>query len=337
MVVNTIINTIPQNPIFIVGFPRSGTTLLQSMLATQDNIYSFQETHFFCTTKRYIDVDDYGFILPHCLKFVFPNIKEKTEYSFSSELELEIKSLADNRQLTIKLLFEYLVRGLLLEQIEKDQLSYIQWIEKTPGHIFQLDFISNLYPKARFIYIVRNPLNAIHSCKTKFEDIDHLTPCNLAHRWKRSFNTFMKFKNSKIDKSYLIKYENLANDTEHEFVKICKFLNIVFDINKLQNIQKTAKQLVLKKEPWKNNNLSKGIIKNGFDYKWLFNEKLKIRYLLRKELFELDYLNGYSLSQKVYNHWMSGVNKLSKIKSLNIFKTPIKYFVKSLGLWPYHK
>ena len=35
------------SPIFIVGYPRSGTTLLQSMLYTQKNIYSFPETHFF--------------------------------------------------------------------------------------------------------------------------------------------------------------------------------------------------------------------------------------------------------------------------------------------------
>ena len=33
--------------IFIVGVARSGTTLLQSMLASHPEIHSFPETHFF--------------------------------------------------------------------------------------------------------------------------------------------------------------------------------------------------------------------------------------------------------------------------------------------------
>ena len=36
--------------VFIVGCPRSGTTLLQAMLASHETVYSFPETHFF---KKY--------------------------------------------------------------------------------------------------------------------------------------------------------------------------------------------------------------------------------------------------------------------------------------------
>ncbi len=38
-----------QNPIFVVGYPRSGTTLLQALMATQGNLATFPETHFFST------------------------------------------------------------------------------------------------------------------------------------------------------------------------------------------------------------------------------------------------------------------------------------------------
>jgi hypothetical protein len=40
-------SALPQNPIFVVGYPRSGTTLLQALLATQLGFYSFPETHYF--------------------------------------------------------------------------------------------------------------------------------------------------------------------------------------------------------------------------------------------------------------------------------------------------
>ena len=36
-----------ERPIFIVGCPRSGTTLLQCLIATQKGVVTFPETHFF--------------------------------------------------------------------------------------------------------------------------------------------------------------------------------------------------------------------------------------------------------------------------------------------------
>lgn len=36
-------------PIFVVGVPRSGTTLLQSLLSAHSSTYSLPETHFFPT------------------------------------------------------------------------------------------------------------------------------------------------------------------------------------------------------------------------------------------------------------------------------------------------
>ena len=63
-----------QNPIFILGFPRSGTTLIQTLLITQDHYFSFPETHYFCTILRFIKTDKKGFIKPKCLELVNKNI-----------------------------------------------------------------------------------------------------------------------------------------------------------------------------------------------------------------------------------------------------------------------
>jgi hypothetical protein len=38
---------LPENPVFVVGYPRAGTTFLQSLLATQEGFMAFRETHFF--------------------------------------------------------------------------------------------------------------------------------------------------------------------------------------------------------------------------------------------------------------------------------------------------
>ena len=288
---------------------------------------------------RFIERDDKGFIKPGCLEAVFRNIKEKTEYDFAHNVKNEIFYFADNQQLSVKILFEHLVRGLLLKQIEADALPKILWVEKTPGHIFQLDIIHDLYPQARFIEIIRNPLNAIYSCKTRFDDIDHITPSALAHRWRSSVNTFQRFSKKNPEKTYSVKYEDLVNDPEGEFRKIANFLSINPDIEKLSDIQKIAGQLVLKRETWKKNNLNNGITEIGTNYKWALNEKLKIRYLLREELKGMRYSNGYSLSQALFNGWMDFISKFANVKSryLSPIKKSTKYFVKKAGLWPYQK
>ena len=328
---------IPQNPIFIVGFPRSGTTLLQSMLATQDNVFSFQETHFFCNTMRFVETDKNGFIKPNCLKELFQNIKEKTDHQFSSNVIKEITILGTSHQLSVKSLFEYLVTDLLIKQIDESLLPSIQWIEKTPGHIFQIDIIHNFYPEARFIEIIRNPLNAIYSSKTNFHDIDDITPSALAHRWKNGIETFKKFKEVHSGKAYSVKYEALVNDSESEFRKISEFLGITPDIKKLDNIQKTASQFVLNRETWKNKNLDSGITNRNPDYKWPLNEKLKINYLLKKELDEMGYSTAYSFLQMFFNGWMGSLGSLTRNRLLNPLKRPTKYLVRKAGLWPHQK
>ena len=328
---------IPQNPIFIVGFPRSGTTLLQSMLATQDNVYSFQETHYFCTTMRFIETNENGFIKSECLKSVFQNIKEKTDHKFSPEIIKEITGLAKSHQLSVKLLFEFLVADLLLKQVKPFQLKDIQWIEKTPGHIFQMDIIQDIYPNARFIEIIRNPLNAIYSSKIKFHDIDDITPSTLARRWKNGVETFKKFKEVHPGKAFSVKYEALVNDPKSEFREITEFLDIIPDIKKLDNMQKTAAQFVLKREIWKNKNLTDGITNSKTNYKWPLKEKLKIRYLLKKELKEFGYSNEFCFTQVVFNGWMDLISKLIGIRLLNPLKKTAKYLVKKAGLWLYQK
>ena len=70
-----------QDPVFVVGHPRSGTTLLQSLIATQLTPAIFPETHFFSIVRMHIKVandivQDKG--LAKALSF----LDEKLEISF---------------------------------------------------------------------------------------------------------------------------------------------------------------------------------------------------------------------------------------------------------------
>ena len=47
--------------IFLVGVPRSGTTLLQALLAAHEQVTSFTESHFF--SQHFTDVPALGLVL----------------------------------------------------------------------------------------------------------------------------------------------------------------------------------------------------------------------------------------------------------------------------------
>ncbi len=332
-----------QNPIFIVGFPRSGTTLLQSLLITQSNFYSFPETHFFCTISRFIEIDERGYVNPKCLDLVKRKIFEKINHKFSTIAEKNIFILADKNILTVKIIFEYLIIDLLSKQIEEKKIPTIHWLEKTPGHIFHIETIQSYYPNAKFIEIIRNPLNSIYSSKVNFENLNsgeesnQISPSMLANRWKDGFHLYNRLMNRYPKNLYTVKYENLIKNVNYEFSKIANYLNFEPDLNKLKSIKSASKSIVLDREIWKKKNLQENIITSQKNYQWQWKEKLKLNYLLKDELLSLGYVNQISYIQYIYNGCMNLIYSLTKVGFLNQLKRRGKYFLKKLDLWPYLK
>jgi len=305
------------------------------MLATQENMYSFPETHYFCSILRNLEFDNTDLINSQYLGIAFEKIKDFTELEFSEKTKFAIQSKADKGELTGKLLFEYMVSSFLSKEVEVEQLSTIQWIEKTPAHVFHLDTIKGYYPDAKFIEIIRNPLNAIYSWKKNWDD-NHKAS-TLALRWRSSIATFSKFRSDNPGKGYTVIYENLVKEPEVEFRKIMEFLVITPDVERLQNLQKAARKFVSKRETWKKDNVSKSINDKNPNYHWSLNERLKMQYLLKSELVDLGYVADYTLSQKIFNAWMDTTSQLASFGLVNPLKKPVKYLVKKAGLWPYHK
>ena len=139
---------LPQDPVFIVGYPRSGTTLLLRLLVTQPGIFSFPETHYFCVIEKRIQFDEKGNILPACLDIVFEKIYEKMEFRFTGEEIKTFYQLAEEKKLSSKSLFECVVsRFLFQQQVGTDGSTSFRWIEKTPTHyrVTENEMLTNIY------------------------------------------------------------------------------------------------------------------------------------------------------------------------------------------------
>ncbi|MCF7822761.1 MAG: sulfotransferase [Candidatus Marinimicrobia bacterium] len=327
--------SLSQNPIFVVGFPRSGTTLLQSVLATQTNLFSFPETHFFTSTIRLIKTGKSGFVLPGCLGSVISDMRLHTGHTLATQTIEKLNSQAKADTLSVKCIFETLVIELLNKQQGEEDLASIRWIEKTPGHIKHLETIQSFYPEAKFIEIIRNPLNAIYSFREKLPDSKLHTLPALAHQWKNSRELFKKYSAANPDRAYSTRYEDLLTKTNSSLAGMSDFLNIHIDVNKLNKLPLVARNIVLDQETWKTQNIEQGISEDIVDYQWKIGQRLQLGYLLQDDLRENEYQKRLNLLQYSYNICLESLNRLSRSIILAPFKKTVRTILEKTGLWPY--
>ena len=107
---------INQNPIFIVGFPRSGTTLLQKSAISTEKFVFISRDSFFCNVINKINYNENKSIKLESLDEIFKRISSKTGHNFNNVNEHKIVQLASEKKLTVKILFELLVFELLQKQ-----------------------------------------------------------------------------------------------------------------------------------------------------------------------------------------------------------------------------
>jgi hypothetical protein len=325
-----------QNPIFIIGYPRSGTTLFQSLLSTQDNLVSLPETHFFNWVRNNLKVKKDKIINKDVQKLI---IIIRQRIPLSTNAEKQILKLIEEQLLSPKMLFEIIVIDNLLKNIDSiGELKQKNWIEKTPDHVLYLDVILRWYPNAKFIYLVRNPEQAIISRRKNFINETNWKIEQHINAWKKSVEAFEKFQKNYPSKIKIIKLEDLTNNTNSTMIEICDFLKINFQEDKLSNYKNIAKQVSLTSESWKkdveNKEISISISKN--DKKLNLSDRIKLvedlKYFLKRygyfeqEYKELD-LDLENLKSNSIEHTNSTIEEAFEILcSISVIKNPIKKY-----------
>jgi Sulfotransferase family len=239
----------PKTRIFLVGCPRSGTTLLQSLLAAHSQVCSFPESHFFSTLvpNRW---------LIRKLDLYARNIKPRLERFLSS---LDLSSAAQSElmaEFPAKALFNrqyayYFIN--LLDQIADGQQKPV-WIEKTPGHLHYIDYIEQLQINAKFIHILRNGTDVIASfyeLAQRYPEIWgsgwNLERC--VERWLQDTETSSRYVQQ--PNHHLVRYEQLVETPEAVLKQLTQFIDIEFEPQMLQTYDVAAQKVSLDNEPWK--------------------------------------------------------------------------------------
>jgi len=252
--------------LFIVGCPRSGTTLLQSLLSVHSKIKSFPETHFFPNLisrnwRLYLGISS-------------PRAKERI-YEFLNEINCnKLKKYIPKHAFLIRQYSEFFVN--ILDRLVLDQ-DKLYWLEKTPIHLHYVNIIEKYIPNAKIIHILRNGTDVVASLfevTNKFPNEwgGSRTIEQCIKRWNNDINISKKYfykENHKI-----IKYEDLTNNTKYVLEDICEFIGIEYENNMLEGYKKVIKDITLKKQFWVNKNTKKNIENmNNKKFKKIFSKE----------------------------------------------------------------
>lgn len=131
-------------PVFVVGCPRSGTTILGACLASHSALGSGEESMFL----RHLARIYYGLFQGHNKR----NWAPLQGYVQQTTLIESLGALADD-------MFES-----LLVQIHKPR-----YLDHTPWYVHLVDFINLLYDDALFIHVIRDGRSVVESLTTSYQ------------------------------------------------------------------------------------------------------------------------------------------------------------------------
>ena len=212
--------------VFIVGCPRSGTTYLQKLLSSFENVYSGQESDL---------IDQYlGPVLRGWNTTLNQNPEARSAVGLSCYLkEVEFHTLFYN--------FAQGIIDKMFENYSFDDKSI--FIEKTPSHALYINEINELFPEAKIINVIRNPkdtcLSLVNASKGWGK---HWAPKNLDKASSMWLSHIKAVENAKNTKVLNVKYEELVSSPFETINDIFKYIKVSYTEKEIEySIAKNSK------------------------------------------------------------------------------------------------
>ncbi len=206
------------DPIFIVGAPRSGTSITRLLVNGHSNVAVPGETSFFpaifdrCDDWQVRWHDAVGAFMHQCERAFEPRIDLD-----SVQTELLAADADPGRLLSLPLQRWAAAQG------------KGRWGEKTPYHIFFADVIWGLFPGAKIIEMIRDPRSVVASMnRFRWTSDDAILNARL---WRdvQTKGRAVLLEHAPADGLLTIRYESLVADPEHTARTICSFIGEDFE------------------------------------------------------------------------------------------------------------
>jgi hypothetical protein len=250
--------------VFLVGCPRSGTTLLQALLGAHKDIASFPESHIFTQGR---------------LARLVPGwIARRNLERFARAVEAG--SIYTRRRFALRPQEYRLDLFCILDKLTLERQKRL-WVEKTPEHVLFIPEIRALAPHSKFIHIIRDGRAVVASL---FEVTrTHADVWGRPWRGPMSLERCIDAWNSSVTASSIamdtgsdgivVNYERLTTDPALELQRLCEFLALSYEPQMLTAYTTVTSSIVNSDEEWKGR-VSNRIHDNGLQkYRQLFSQE----------------------------------------------------------------
>jgi len=183
-------------PIFIIGSPRSGTTLLRLMLDSHPRLSCGEETHFLRELEP---------IVGRHWRMVAP-------YGFDRDYWL-----AHIREFYVSFQRDVL-----------DRRAKLRWAEKDPTYTLQLPFLAEVFPDAQYVHLIRDGHDVVASFRDRW---GYRSAARAARsEWRRYVLAARACGGrSAVDGYHELRYETLVADPELVMRDLLSFLGEPWD------------------------------------------------------------------------------------------------------------
>jgi sulfotransferase family protein len=209
------------HPIFVVGYQRSGTTLLQALLGAHSRIASPPETYFLMRISNlrdyYGDLRDDANLRRALHDTIEPPLPLFEGCGFDEEALYE-RALETDRS------YRALFHTVMSDFAQRHAKA--RWCDKTPGQ--RARQILQLFPDAQIVHIVRDPRDVIaSSLATPWTTMD---AAGLARGWRRfTLDNLAVGQRAGPERFHQIRYEDLTRDPTTVLRGVCSFLGERFE------------------------------------------------------------------------------------------------------------
>jgi Flp pilus assembly protein TadD len=188
------------SPVFIVGFPRSGTTLVEQMLDAHPQLQSMDEQPFIADLTD--ELEDAGLSIPD---------------------ELGRLTQADCDELR--------KRYFLLTHAKVGREEGIRIVDKNPLNLVRLPLIRRIFPNAKFILVLRHPCDVLVSCYLQnFQSPPLAAACrtlaDLAAAYVRAMENWLYHSALMEPDTFACRYEHLVDGAESYAAQMAAFLGV---------------------------------------------------------------------------------------------------------------
>jgi hypothetical protein len=227
-------------PIFVVGAPRSGTTLMAAILAQHPHIFAPApgETHYFhdiwTRRKKFgMPEDEKGLsraadqLLTTFDRWDNPEAQKIVDATISKDALLDRARILGKGYDALY----YAFTSLLAKSAGK---TY--YCDDTPKHLFYLHTIFDFFPHAKAVGCIRDPRDFLCSYKyywKKTRDSSRIKalyhPVITSLLWQGSSNLLLNHANKCCrNRLIIVRYESLVQQPETEIRRICHFLGVTY-------------------------------------------------------------------------------------------------------------